>query len=379
MFKGADKKNIITYVSIITLTIIIYLLLSNLSKVMDILLKVIGVLSPIIVGFVIAYIFNIPMKAIEERILSKTKLSNKLKRPVALIITIFVLISLFIGIFSFAIPQLADSIDILVKNIPSYVEIVQKFVDTTLSQYNISSEITDKIVQSWNGMLQSLTNIVLGLVESLYGFVYGLFSGIVSTLLSSILAIYMLLSKEKISLVLKKVLFAFTPTKVTNGIIKVLEIMNKSFENFLRGQILEALIIGVLSFVGMTIFRFEYALLISVIVGITNMIPMFGPYIGGIPSFLILFMVSPSQALWFILFVIVLQQIEGNIIYPRVVGSSMGLSGFWVLVAVIIGNNLFGMLGIIIGIPIFSTIYTLTREITNNKLEKKGIEEKLKF
>ncbi|GAA0181757.1 AI-2E family transporter [Clostridium sediminicola] len=379
MFKGVDKKNIITYVSIITLTIIIYLLLSNLSTVIGVLAKFIGIMSPIIIGFVIAYIFNIPMKAIEERILSKTKLSNKLRRPIALIITIFVLISLFIGIFSFAIPQLADSIDVLGKNIPSYVGIVQKFVDTSLSQYNINEEITDRIVKSWNGLLQNLTNIVLGLVESLYGFVYGLFSGIVSTLLSSILAIYMLLSKEKISLVLKKVLFAFTPTKVTNGIIKVLQIMNKSFENFLRGQILEALIIGVLSFVGMTIFRFEYALLISVIVGITNMIPMFGPYIGGIPSFLILFMVSSSQALWFILFVIVLQQIEGNIIYPRVVGSSMGLSGFWVLVAVIIGNNLFGMLGIIIGIPIFSTIYTLTREITNNKLEKKGIEEELKF
>jgi predicted PurR-regulated permease PerM len=150
--------------------------------------------------------------------------------------------------------------------------------------------------------------------------------------------------------------------------------MNKSFENFIRGQIVEAFIIGSICFVGMQIFGFQYALLISVIIGITNMIPMFGPYIGGIPSFLILVMVDPVKAIWFIVFLIVLQQVEGNIIYPRVVGTSMGLSGFWVLIAVIVGNNLFGILGIIIGIPIFSTIYTIVRELTTKRLKEKEIK-----
>lgn len=374
MFKGIDKKKVVTYGSIITIAIVVYLLLSNFSAVKEFLSKGIGVVAPIIIGFVIAYIFNIPMKYIEERLLSKTKLSHRLERVFALIITILALIVLLIGLFYFAIPQLIDSIDILAKNIPSYVKIVQKFVDSTLSSYSVSSEIADKIVQSWNGLLQSISGIIMGIVESLYSWIAGVFSGLFNALLSFILAIYMLLSKEKLTLILKKVLFAFASIQMANKFIRILKIMNKSFENFIRGQIVEAFIIGILSYVGMTIFRFDYALLISVIIGITNMIPMFGPYIGGIPAFLILFMVNPTQALWFAVFLIVLQQIEGNIIYPRVVGSSMGLSGFWVLVAVIIGNNLFGILGIIIGIPVFSTFYTLMREITMDKLEEKELE-----
>jgi predicted PurR-regulated permease PerM len=374
MIKFIDKRKVVTYTMIISIAIIVYMFFSNFSHVKDFLLSAIDVVSPIIIGFIFAYIINIPMKFMEEKFLYKAKISKGLKRTTALLLTVLVFVGLVVALFSFAVPQLVESINILAKNIPDYIELVQKYSNSILADYNLSTEITEKIVESWEELLNGLSSIIMSIVESLYGFVGELFSRIFNTLLSFILAIYMLLSKEKLTLLLKKMLYAFIPTKVAINFRKFLAIMNKSFENFIRGQIVEAFIIGSICFVGMQIFGFQYALLISVIIGITNMIPMFGPYIGGIPSFLILVMVDPVKAIWFIVFLIVLQQVEGNIIYPRVVGTSMGLSGFWVLIAVIVGNNLFGILGIIIGIPIFSTIYTIVRELTTKRLKEKEIK-----
>jgi predicted PurR-regulated permease PerM len=374
MIKFIDKRKVVTYTMIISIAIIVYMFFSNFSHVKDFLLSAIDVVSPIIIGFIFAYIINIPMKFMEEKFLYKAKISKGLKRTTALLLTVLVFVGLVVALFSFAVPQLVESINILAKNIPDYIELVQKYSNSILADYNLSTEITEKIVESWEELLNGLSSIIMSIVESLYGFVGELFSRIFNTLLSFILAIYMLLSKEKLTLLLKKMLYAFIATKVAINFRKFLAIMNKSFENFIRGQIVEAFIIGSICFVGMQIFGFQYALLISVIIGITNMIPMFGPYIGGIPSFLILVMVDPVKAIWFIVFLIVLQQVEGNIIYPRVVGTSMGLSGFWVLIAVIVGNNLFGILGIIIGIPIFSTIYTIVRELTTKRLKEKEIK-----
>jgi predicted PurR-regulated permease PerM len=374
MIKFIDKSKVFTYTTIIIIAIVVYMFLNNFSQVEDFLLSALDVISPIVVGFIFAYVINIPMKFVEEKLLYKSKLSQNLKRALALLLTILVFVGLVVAIFSFAVPQLVDSINILVDNIPNYIKMIQTYSNTLLADYNLSTEITEKIVESWEELLNGLSSIIMSIVESLYTFAGELFSGIFNTLLSFILAIYMLLSKEKLTLLLKKMLYAFIPTKVASRFREFLSIMNKSFENFIRGQIVEAFIIGSICFVGMSIFGFQYALLISVIIGITNMIPMFGPYIGGTPSFLILVMVNPVKAIWFIVFLIVLQQVEGNIIYPRVVGTSMGLSGFWVLIAVIVGNNLFGILGIIIGIPIFSTIYTIVRKFTHERLKEKQIK-----
>ncbi|SHH85924.1 AI-2E family transporter [Clostridium grantii] len=374
MIKYIDKRKVVTYTTIIIISIVVYMFFNNFTNVKEFLFSAVAVISPIIIGFIFAYVINIPMKFLEENLLHKVKLSKSLKRIVALLLTIVAFVALVVVIFSFAIPQLVDSINILVDNIPGYIKIVQTYSNSILVEYNLSTEITKKIVESWNELLTGLSSIIMSVVESVYGFAGDLFSGIFNALLSFILAIYMLISKEKLTLLLKRVLYAFIPIKVSNRFMKLLAILNKSFENFIRGQIVEAFIIGTICFVGMSIFGFQYALLISVIIGITNMIPMFGPYIGGTPSFLILVMVDPVKAIWFVVFLIVLQQVEGNIIYPRVVGTSMGLSGFWVLIAVIVGNNLFGIVGIIIGIPIFSTIYTIVREFTAERLKEKEIK-----
>lgn len=222
-------------------------------------------------------------------------------------------------------------------------------------------------------LIEYVSSLMMSLGTSILGVSSHILSGVFNTVVSLVLAIYMLLNKEKLIRTIKKIALAFIPSKIAGKVAYGVEITDHAFTGFVRGQLIEAFIIGVTCFLGLTVFGFQYALLISVLVGVTNVIPIFGPFIGAVPSVIILFTVSPAQAVWFIVFIIVLQQIEGNIIYPRVVGSSIGLSGFWVLTAVIVGNNLYGLLGIIIGIPIFATIYVLMRKITDDRLKKKNI------
>jgi predicted PurR-regulated permease PerM len=190
---------------------------SNFSHVKNFLLSAIDVVSPIIIGFIFAYTINIPMKFMEKKFLYKAKISKELKRTTALLLTVLIFVGLVVAIFSFAVPQLVESINILAKNIPDYIELVQKYSNSILADYNLSTGITEKIVESWEELLNGLSSIIMSIVESLYGFVGELFSRIFNTLLSFILAIYMLLSKEKLTLLLKKMLYAFIPTKVASN------------------------------------------------------------------------------------------------------------------------------------------------------------------
>ena len=189
--------------------------------------------------------------------------------------------------------------------------------------------------------------------------------------LSLVLAIYMLASKERLLRHLKKFIHAFSSTKWANRILKVGHLANVTFYHFIAGQFTEALIISVLCFIGMTLLSMPYALLISVIIGVTSLIPIFGAFIGTLPGAFIIFIIDPMQALWFIVFIIVLQQFEGNIIYPRVVGNSIGLSGLWVMLAMLIGGSTFGILGMLLGIPLFSVFYQLLSSTVKARLAKK--------
>jgi len=379
MFTKEESKRFLVIGAFVLLAIITYHLVDNFQSVIDTVNWYLGVFSPITMGFIIAYIVNIPMKSVERVLFEKSKriknlnIKLKLKRAISLLITILMGGVFITVIISFALPQLVDSVKQLSDQIPNYVTSVGIFLSEQFEKMDIDNSIITEIEKIWTRFLDTIASIMLGVANSTGTFITGFVSGVFNAILSTVLAIYMLLSKESLMHTFKKVLLAFTPERFSKAVVKYAKIVDDSFENFIRGQMLEAIVLGVICYIGMVLFNFEYALLISVLVGLTNVIPLFGPYIGAVPSFLLLLMVNPVQAFWFLLYVSILQQIESNLIYPRVVGSSMGISGFWIIVAVVVGNSLFGIIGILLGIPLLSSLYVIIGEITEKRLKRKNI------
>jgi len=370
MFDQEDKKKMFMAGWVIGFALIVYHILDNFTDALAFVDMLMGIFSPIIVGFVVFYIINIPMKSVERRVFKGDKLSPKLKRVFSLIITLVVGGLFFTVFFIFAIPQLVESIALLIDQVPDYAILVGEFISEQFKALNLSNEVIAQAETVWADVINSFADIMLSVVNSASGFVSGFLSGIFNAIISTALAIYMLLGKEHLASIFGKLWQAYSPKKLTKPIIKYLDIVDDSFEHFIRGQLMEALVLGIICYIGMLILGFEYALVISFLVGITNVIPLFGPYIGAVPSFLLLLVVNPIHALWFIVYVAALQQLESNIIYPRVVGNAMGISGFWIMVAVIVGNSLFGIAGILMGIPLLSSMYIIIKEATEKKLAK---------
>jgi predicted PurR-regulated permease PerM len=222
-------------------------------------------------------------------------------------------------------------------------------------------------------ILSLVGNMATSFAGGLINITLGVTSTIINFALAIITAIYVLSSKEKLALQIKKILYAYFNKEKVNKILKVGRLTNYKFSKFVTGQCIEAFILGGLCFIGMSIFKMPYPLLVSIIIGVTALIPIFGAFIGIIPGVFIIFMISPVSALWFVVLVIVIQQIEGNLIYPFVVGNSIGLSALWVLFAITVGGNSFGVMGMILGLPLFGVLYTLFAESTNRKLEERNI------
>lgn len=354
--------------------IIVFHLLDNFTSVLDFLSNILTVFSPIIGGFVLAYLLNIPMKAIEDNLFKKLKIKQGLKRSLSLVLTIVLVFGFIVLSISFVLPQLIASLQQLqFQATAEYFAQLESLVEDLFIQLNLSDEIVNQILTIWTSIVSGATDFMLSLADQALNGVSSLLSVIFNTIISVVLGLYILLSKERLATTFKKVFYAFTSTSWCDRSTKYIKIVNHSFENFIRGQVVEAIILGIVCYIAMLIFGFEYPLVISFLVGITNIIPLFGPYIGAVPSFLLLFIVNPISALWFIVFLIVLQQVESNLIYPKVVGSNMGISGFWIIVAVVIGNSLFGIVGILLGIPLLSSVYVIVKEVAEKRLNEKNI------
>lgn len=354
--------------------IIVFHLLDNFTSVLDFLSNILTVFSPIIGGFVLAYLLNIPMKAIEDNLFKKLKIKQGLKRSLSLVLTIVLVFGFIVLSISFVLPQLIASLQQLQfqATAENFAQL-ESLVEDLFIQLNLSDEIVNQILTIWTSIVSGATDFMLSLADQALNGVSSLLSVIFNTIISVVLGLYILLSKERLATTFKKAFYAFTSTSWCDRSTKYIKIVNHSFENFIRGQVVEAIILGIVCYIAMLIFGFEYPLVISFLVGITNIIPLFGPYIGAVPSFLLLFIVNPISALWFIVFLIVLQQVESNLIYPKVVGSNMGISGFWIIVAVVIGNSLFGIVGILIGIPLLSSVYVIVKEVAEKRLNEKNI------
>ncbi len=366
------------YLILITYAILLYLGIKNIGAVLAFLSNVIKILMPFILGVLFAYVLNILMSFFERKMLykldnSKKHFLRKTKRPLAILLTFLTVILFFTGIMNFVVPQLSQNIATLARKIPDYIKSVEYYINDKIDALNLRGDFWNTVNQNWNEIINKTSQFISKAVTGIFILTVGLTNTIIDFFLSLIITIYILSAKEKLIRIIKKLIYAFLPERTSARILDIGSQANKTFQGFIAGQLTEALILGVLVFIGMLIFRFPYALLCSTIIAVTAIIPIFGAWIGIVLSAFIVFMAEPSKTLWFILFIIILQQIEGNLIYPRVVGSSIGLDGLWVLFGLVVGGSLFGIVGMLLGIPAFAVLYAIIRRVTNRRLKEKNI------
>ena len=365
--------------------LILYFFLQNLKYFFNGFENVMNILNPFIIGFEIAFILNLPMKFFEDKLFSffdnkKYSKYRGFKRPLSILVTFIFVIALIVALILFVLPQLISSISNLLETVPNYIRRLEIAINQYLSNNEMSTEILNKIyaniMSTWKEILQIggqlLTNSLSGILNT----TINITSGLINFVLSIVFSIYMLANKETLIRHIKKFLYAFFKKPISDKVIRIAHLTNIIFAKFLTGQCIEAVILGSLCFIGMNIFSFPYPLLVSVLVGVTALVPVFGAFIGTIPSAFLILLIDPMKAIWFIVFILCLQQFEGNVIYPKVVGNSVGLSAIWVMLAMLVGGSTLGLLGMIIGIPIFSVAYQLLKERTNNNLLKKNIKIK---
>ena len=371
------KKHIFTFVTLFAIFVAIWGV-CHLSSLLAVCSALLSLAVPVIAGGCIAFILNIPMRFFERiwinRFGAKAK---KLRRAVCLIITLLLFAAVIALLLGLIIPQVWKTVENIGSHTRDYIDkawgwyasfagFLERF-SVSLPPLNIN---TDEIVAKVAAFISENSHRIIDMSVNI---ATTAFSAVFDTVVSFVIAIYILLQKEKLSVQAKKLLYSMLSEKNTERVLAFARLTEKTFSGFVTGQLTEAFIIGILCFVGMLIFKMPYAPLISLMVGVTALIPIFGAFIGtGIGAFLILFE-SPLKALMFVVFIIVLQQLEGNIIYPRVVGSQVGLPGLWVLIAVTVGSE-FGVFGMLISVPIASLLYSVTRQIVNARIKEKGLE-----
>ncbi|MDU7968200.1 MAG: AI-2E family transporter, partial [Paeniclostridium sordellii] len=273
----------------------------------------------------------------------------------------------------FVLPQLAESIMGLVNDIPTYVTNLSDLIATHTKDLNVDQEYLNLAVNKLTDFINYIIGLAAGLIPVLGEALRIVASSVWNILLGLIVSIYLLIDKENFCALSRKMVWALFNEKHAKRILELVERSNDTFGKFLSGKIIDSAIIGVLTFIVLTIFKMPYVLLISVIIGITNIIPFFGPFFGAIPATIIILFVSPVKALWFILIIIVIQQLDGNIIGPKILGDSIGISAFWILFSLLVAGKFLGLVGMIIGVPLFAIIYSVIKEVIEDKLDKKSL------
>ncbi len=347
-------------------------------------LKTIGqIIFPFILGGAIVFVINVPMSFLEKKIFENIKKENKaarkLARPVSLLLTIVLVVGVIALVMIGVIPQLTKTMGSLMINITDFIPQIKiwirDFFHDNREIMNLVDQVQFKPDQAIRWGISLLGNGAGNMMNTTVSAVGSVVSGLATFFIAFSFACYVLFQKEKLHVQVRKVLFAFLPKQKADAFLKVCSLTYRTFANFLTGQCLEAVILGCMFVVTLSILRMPYALLIGVLIAFTALIPIFGAFIGcAVGSFLI-FMVSPKQAIIFIIVFLVLQQIEGNLIYPHVVGESVGLPSIWVLAAVTIGGNLMGIVGMLVFIPLLSVVYTIFRKVVYQRLKKRHIKQ----
>ena len=364
-FTDSAVKNTITLCAAVRF----YLALNNIPTIKTVFSNAVSIISPFIYAFAIAFILNRPMMWF-ERTLFKDK---KKKRIFSVALTFTIAISLISVLMVLVLPQIGLSIAYLVEAMPGFIQSVSQTAMEVMEQIHLNSRLSRQVQEMWNNIGTGIMNFTVSVLPGVVNVSIGIGNAVIKSIMSTIIAIYMLASKDRLKFQIKKFFYAYFSKNFAEETFELGRISNTIFSDFIIGKMIDSTIIGIIAFIGMLFIYPDYAVLIAIIIGVTNMIPFFGPFIGAIPSIFILLILSPFASFVFLIFIIVLQQVDGNIIGPKVLGSSLGLSPLWILVGIIVGNGAMGFLGMIIGVPTFAVIYNLVSRNTKEKLEEKDI------
>lgn len=374
-----------TLLGVVLASIVFCVILLNLKGFFGIISDLIAILSPVILGVIFAYLLNPMVNAIDRALpklllkkMKKESTAKKISRAVGIVVSLSVGLFLVYGLFYLVLPQLYETIMGIVNKLPEYFSTVEKWV---LSFFEDNPEMSANArtmldnaylkLEDWLSedgfLLDNLQKIMNGVTTSLMSVI----KAVANAVIGIVASVYILWSKETFLGQIKKILVAICRPEKADRILYIGRETHRIFGGYVSGVIIEAIIMGIMTYVGMLIFRLPFPLLVATVVGVTNIIPFFGPFIGGIPSAVLILLVDPVKCFYFIIFIVVLQQIEGNIIAPRVLGDSIGISGFWVLVSITVAGSLFGFGGMLIGVPVFAVLYTLVKEWLADTLHKK--------
>ena len=378
-----SKMSIKKIRELIVFTALLVVALWKFDVVLGVLKTIWDIIFPFVLGGAIAFLTNVPMsflkKKIFENVKKKNKIVRKLKRPISLILTIVLVVGVIALVMFGVIPQLTRTMGTLVTSINDFIPQMQSWIGEFFHNNQEIMNLVDQIEfdpdQAIKWGISLLGNGAGNMMNTTMSAVGSIVSGVATFFIAFSFACYILFQKEKLHIQIRKVFFAFLPRQKADTFLKVCSLTYRTFANFLAGQCLEAVILGSMFVVTLSILRMPYALLIGILIAFTALIPIFGAFIGcAVGSFLI-FMVNPQQAILFVIVFLVLQQIEGNLIYPHVVGESVGLPSIWVLAAVTIGGNLMGIVGMLVFIPLLSVLYTIFREFVYLRLKKQNIKQ----
>ena len=362
---------------VVAASVLFYFALLRFDSIYAVIAKIWDILLPIIYGLAFAYLMNPMVKFVEQK-LNKIKGLKKFSRVIGIFAALIVVIAIIVALCNMLLPELYNSIRNLVLTIPGQIDEFLAWLNQIFN-HNTTLDVTVKnAVQYGSDMLGDWikTDLLKQTNEVLVGVTGGVVSvvgGIADILIGLIVSIYVLYSKEKFAKQSKKIIYACMKTKKANIVLHIGKKAHAIFGGFLVGKIIDSAIIGVLCFIGLTILKMPYALLVSVIVGVTNIIPFFGPFIGAIPSAVLILLTDPLKGLYFMIFILALQQLDGNVIGPKVLGESTGLSAFWVIFSILLGGGLFGFVGMIMGVPTFALFYYIVQTVVGQKLKKKKL------
>lgn len=368
----------ITIMSIIIVSLLLYFTLLRIDRIFLVIRKIILVFLPIIYGFGIAYLINPLMNFFESKVFKKIRfLNDKFSRFLSLFVTSLIFIGVLLLFIFVVIPQLVDSIEIFVNNIPDYFDNFKlwildvfdgkpsiqkyalKYYDTI---FNFTKKYIINLFSKDNKVILNVSSHFISVFKFIYNFIIGF-----------VVAIYLQVNKELFIAQFKKVLYSFFTKKRVNLLLANLRYVNDVFTNFFVGKIIDSLIIGVICYLFMVVFKMPFPLIIALIVGITNIIPYFGPIIGAVPCSLLILFISPSKFIGFVIFIFILQQFDGNILGPKILGGKVGLNSFWVLFSILIFGGLFGFVGMLVGVPIFSILYAFVASLCNKRLKNRDL------
>ena len=385
-----DKKYLYAGVTLflaIAASILFYMILQNIPWIRGALSTIGKILSPFIWGFVITYLIAPLMKLLERKIFgplsarlyrrSKKNDGSKLARALSVTFSVLILVAILVGIIYMMVPSLIESIRTIIKNWDLYYDTVTGYIAEFQTShpdiYEVVGQTLNKVTGDINSWGESLLPKAVEYLTSFLEGTWGVLLGVYNLIIGIIVSIYVLFDLEKFTSAFRRWLYSLFSVEKAEQIREAISFTDRTFMGFITGKLLDSAIIGLICYIVCAILRMPYALLVSAIVGITNIIPFFGPFIGAVPSAFIILMADPGKCLIFIIFIIILQQLDGNVIGPKILGSSIGITGFWVLFAIVMGTGLFGFVGMLLGVPVFVVIYTFLNYRIESRLKKNDL------